>query len=184
MNSKPVSSVVLGGAPRSGKTTLAKKIASKQGLSHVSLDGLVHAFEHAFPELGISHDAQDYNRLCDALLPYVKAYLASLSRFGIPFILEGYYLRPKDFIADGYTMAFLGYPGAVPEELLRHLREREGGSEWTAIFPDHDLLLQLKGFIKASARIEKLCDEVGVAFVDVSTNWEQDIARAFDMLTA
>jgi hypothetical protein len=171
--------VIVGGVPRSGKTTLSRRLAKELSLNHISLDAVVHAFEEAFPALGITHDARDYNQLCEALKPFVLAYVRSLSRFGIRFILEGYYLRPQDFKDEGFDLVFLGYPSADPQQMLTRLRALERDTDWTRSFADDVVLSDLQGFVRASSRIRSWCEEMGVLFVDVSSDAEAKLEETF-----
>lgn len=47
--------ILIIGAARSGKTTLAKKFSKEKGYNLISIDNIVSGFE-AYPELGIYHD--------------------------------------------------------------------------------------------------------------------------------
>ena len=50
--------ILIIGAARSGKTTLAKKIVKEKGYNLISIDDIVSGFE-AFPQLNIRHDDND-----------------------------------------------------------------------------------------------------------------------------
>ena len=50
--------ILIIGAARSGKTTLAKKIAKEKGYSLICIDDLVSGLQ-AYPELNISHNSND-----------------------------------------------------------------------------------------------------------------------------
>lgn len=73
--------ILIIGAARSGKTTLAKKLAKEKGYNLISIDDIVSGFE-AYPELEIHHDgdANDTAKrlapfLLDTLLKYQKVIL-------------------------------------------------------------------------------------------------------------
>lgn len=61
--------ILIIGAARSGKTTLAKKLAKEKGYSLISIDDIVSGFE-AYPELEIHHDG-DVNDTAKRLAPFL-----------------------------------------------------------------------------------------------------------------
>lgn len=180
--------LIIGGVPRSGKTTLCKRLANDARLTHVSLDALVHAFEKAFPTIGISNDATDYNDLCALIKPFLFEHLHSLSNFGIPFVLDGYYVRPQDLVElqtkEGFQAVFIGYPCADPHERLQLLRSTEHDSDWTKLFSDEVLISKIEGFIRASARLKEWCESAGVMFIDVSHDWDERLEALFQRFMA
>jgi hypothetical protein len=175
--------IVVGGVPRSGKTTLCRRISRELSISHVSLDALIHAFEKAFPSLGITHDATDYEQLCDTLQPFLVEHLRALSRFQIPYVLDGYYVRPRDLVGLGIQgkckAVFLGYPRADAQAMLECQRSFETSADWTRLFSDDVLRAHFQGFIRASVRMREWCREAGVLFVDVGDDWEASLEQCY-----
>lgn len=178
--------LIVGGVPRSGKTTLCRRIAHERRLSHVSLDALIHAFEKAFPQIGISHDAVDFNELCVLIRPFLFEHLRWLTKFEIPFILDAYYLRPRDVedlqTQGGFRAVFLGYPFTSPQERLNLLRANERDGDWTKLFSDDVMLSNIEAFIRASSRMKEWCEAAGQTFIDVSNDWENQLEQAYQQL--
>lgn len=71
--SKMYKNILIIGAARSGKTTLAKKIAKEKGYSLISVDDIVSGLE-VYPELQIHHDG-DAVDTAKRLAPFLIKYL-------------------------------------------------------------------------------------------------------------
>ena len=69
--------ILIIGAARSGKTTLAKKLAKAKGYTLISIDDIVSGFE-AYPELEIHHDG-DANDTAKRLAPFLIRYFTEIS---------------------------------------------------------------------------------------------------------
>ena len=90
--SKMYKNILIIGAARSGKTTLAKKIAKEKGYSLISVDDIVSGLE-VYPELQIHHDG-DAVDTAKRLAPFLIKYLTELSEGstfydGIKSVIEG-----------------------------------------------------------------------------------------------
>lgn len=84
--------ILIVGAGRSGKTSLAKKITKEKGYSLISIDDLVSGLE-AYPELEIHHDG-DASIAAKNLAPFLIKFLTELSEGntfydGIYSVIEG-----------------------------------------------------------------------------------------------
>lgn len=183
-----VQNIILGGVPRSGKTTLARRVCREFGLSHVSLDAIVKAFEKSFPDIGISNDAPDYQRLCDVVRPFLFEHLHWLGAWNIPFLLDGYYIRPKDLesldVKGGWAAVFLGYPSVAASDHLTFLRGHEGDGDWTRTFSDEVLLADIERFSEASVRMREWCLEANVPFVDVGACESEALDEAYKLIAS
>ena len=90
--SKMYKNILIIGAARSGKTTLAKKIAKEKGYSLISVDDIVSGLE-VYPELQIHHDG-DAVDTAKRLAPFLIKYFTELSEGstfydGIKSVIEG-----------------------------------------------------------------------------------------------
>ena len=46
--------IIIAGAPRSGKSTIASMISKKYNYQHISMDNILAGIENVFPETGIN----------------------------------------------------------------------------------------------------------------------------------
>ena len=84
--------IIILGASRSGKTTLARKLSKEYGYNLISLDDIICAFEN-IPECGIKHDGDDIE-VARNFAPFLIRYLKELSEGtnyynGIKYVIEG-----------------------------------------------------------------------------------------------
>ena len=87
------------GAPRSGKTSLARKIAKTLGYSVISLDDIVSGLS-AYKDLNIAHDSDDYE-VSKKFSKFLKIYLKELAEGSnfysdIKYVIEGTYILEFD----------------------------------------------------------------------------------------
>ena len=84
--------ILIIGAARSGKTTLAKKLSKEKGYNLISIDNIVSGFE-AYPELEIKHDGND-SLTSSNLAPFLIKLFTELSEGSafyddVKFVIEG-----------------------------------------------------------------------------------------------
>ena len=73
--------ILIIGAARSEKTTLAKELVKEKGYNLISIDDIVSGFE-AYPKLKIHHDG-DANDTAKRLAPFLIRYLTEISEGNI-----------------------------------------------------------------------------------------------------
>ena len=167
--------IVLIGAARSGKTTLAQMIAKEFGMGIVCVDSIITAFQKTFPELNISHSQ---GGACKPLVtPFVAAYANALM-YDHPnerFVIEGYHLTldeniTKLFSPRLFDIIVMGYPKLTPTQVLENVRRYEGADDYTRAVPDEELLKTLSRHVNYSKDFERVAHELGLSFVDTSYN--------------
>ena len=93
--------ILILGAARSGKTTLARRLQKEKGYNLVSLDDIICAFE-SLPECGIHHDGND-TEVSKNFAPFLIRYLKELSEGpnfynGITSVIEGTHIDFEQLI--------------------------------------------------------------------------------------
>jgi len=183
-------SCIIGGAPRAGKSLLAKRLQKETGLSLISNDYLVSAMEGIFPELDIRHGEAHRARTSEQVFPFMKAYLWLHSDWGRQdFILDTTHLTPAQLAESGmskkYKTVFLGYPRLAPAEKLSLTRRHAAPSgDWTNNVGDEELLKTLAELIALGKTLEQQCREHDIPFFDTSENFETALDEAYKYLTA
>ena len=113
--------ILIGGIPRNGKTTLAKKISERLNVSTISTDTLEYIayqyipedkIDNFFPknllrrktdynndrmysEFSAEEISESYIKQSDTVSKAIKALVEHSSQVGIGFVIEGYHLTPK-----------------------------------------------------------------------------------------
>lgn len=166
------------GAVRSGKSTLARMICEKHRFSYVPQDALVSAFSKVFPQCGIRHDQKDK----EALAPFLFAYMKELSReSGHRFVVEGSHVGPRiaaeSTDREKWKIVVLGYPGLTPEQAFAQIRENDAPHDWTSDESDDDLRQMMAVAVEKSRQYRAECEELGIEFIDTSSGRRQKLAE-------
>ncbi len=162
-------SLILAGASRSGKTTLARRMQKETGFSFISADALICSFEHIYPQLGIQHNL-DFEGVTKALEPVLIDYIEHLRLYqNIFYILDIFHLMPEQIVKHGLhekcNVAFFGYPSMDPQKKLENIRTyKTEFDDWTDDETDADMLENIRHFITWSQKLERDCAQYGLPF--------------------
>src|ERR1700675_3722714 len=91
---------MIGGAPRSGKTTLARRMLAEHGLPYFSIDILIASLARAEPELGMRVSDPALKRM-EVVWPTIRKVASDLLQSGDDLLLEGDVLLPKHLMEFG-----------------------------------------------------------------------------------
>jgi 2-phosphoglycerate kinase len=178
--------LIIGGAPRTGKTTLARRLSKEHGYVHLPVDGVVHAFGKAYPRLKIDHLTGDDPSVIRRLAPFLYEQIFWHMKEKIPLIVDGYHLGPKtltEFVPDvSWRAVFLVYPEINAEKLLKKVRSNEGSNEWTCKRNNEELLSFLRDFIKTSDYVRKECGQTDIPFIEVGEDLQASAKAAEKIL--
>lgn len=176
--------IIIVGAARSGKTTLAKKINQDLGLSVVSVDAMITAFQEVFPELNIRHHGACRHLITPFAISYIKDLTNNYSDVG--FVVESYHLQLKDISEkldkNLFKTIVLGYPQLTPKEVFNNIRKFDRPSDYTHWMSDEDILNMAKRHVQSSQNFAKESKELGFDFVDTSYNREKVLIGLLDEL--
>ena len=178
--------IVILGAARAGKSTLAQMLHEKYNYSIVSIDSFVSALKEGFPELGITHSNTE-NKF--ELLPkFVFSYMNKVTS-EYPderFVLEGWHVYPKDmaklFGKDVFEVICLGYTEISCEEFMQRAREYEKYNSYTRQMNDEKLEKLILDHIKYSKILKRQCEENDIRFFDTSFNRNEVLNEAMEYL--
>ena len=163
----------IGGAARTGKGLLARRLLREQQISFLSLDALKMGLARGVPEYGIDPDAGAMV-VAEKLWPLVREMSRNLMREGVDFALEGE-LLPKHVAAlrreypAHIKACFLGYATISPAQKLHDIRTYGGHpNDWPITYTDADLLDIIIREIAFSQMLIDSCATHGLPYFDLS----------------
>lgn len=184
-----MSVVVIAGVPRSGKSTIARKLrralAPEKEASVLPIDALVSTLGATAAELGITHLTEDVGAVSERLAPMIVELARHLEYEGGGWILDAYHCFPRDLYsaleaagrrAPGMTVSYVGYPTADVRRKRSEIRTHARPGDWTEELADADLERLVERFVSESRELERQCRETRWTFVDTSDDFEARIA--------
>jgi hypothetical protein len=175
---------LIGGVPRTGKTTLAEKIQQSQGISGLELDH-VRALFDAQPESPISYAAKASIALVTKQFrPYLEHLMTHLVGSTNNFVINGEIVAPSFVATSSHSMnirsCFLGISDA--QASFENVRTFAGDNDWTQQIPDDSLHKILDKYVRRSEKTSQKCNEYGIRYFDVSSSFSAAHQQAFDYL--
>lgn len=175
--------ILIIGAARSGKTTLAKKFVKEKGYSMISLDNIISGLS-AYPELQIHHDG-DENDTASGLVPFLEKFFTELSEGntfydGIKFVIEGTHIDfeklipvlRNDKLKDKYEIIGLTYNDISSDDLYNNMKKYDTEDDWTYWCSDEELRGNSTYFVERNKFFNDKFREYGIISYDTSFNRE------------
>ena len=181
--------VVIIGAPRSGKSTLARKLFQKcPYYSLISSDHLRSAFMHVMPEEEINDKGGIGTK---TKYPYFIKHLLDRNSYKRKYNMDMYYIIEGDFSYfeqatqlfnnEDTILIFMGKAELTKEELLKTIRKYDTDPKvWTKRFNDEELIKQCEDFLKMSKHNKEMCEKYGYIYIDTSYDYEQKIDKVVE----
>ena len=171
--------IILLGAARSGKTSLAKRIAKEKCYSLISIDDIVSGLE-AYPELNIHHDG-DAVDTAKKLAPFLVKYFTELSEGttfydGIKSVIEGTHfdfeqLMPflqNDKYKEKYLVIGLTFNEISEQQLYDYIKKYDNEDDWTYYCSDEELKGNVKYFIERNKYFNEMFKKYNITSYDTS----------------
>lgn len=175
---------MIGGAPRSGKTMLARRMLAEHGLAYFSVDTLIENLATTRPELGMRVSDPALKRV-EVVWPTIRKVANDILKSGEDLLLEGDVLLPKHLMefgqgADsGIRACFIGYADVDPAKKLRTIREHAAvAADWTEELDDArllDLIGELRSF---SEYLRRECCHYKIPYFDGSACFTSALREA------
>ncbi len=179
---------IISGASRSGKTTIAKRVANHKQIPYLSIDWLMMGFTNGIPEYGI-HDKLFPDEIAERMWKFLKAMLESMIYVEEDCVIEGEAILPELIIQlqkkypDKLTICFLGYTEVGIENKLAEIRKYGNDeNDWLAARPDDYINDHTKNMIDFSRKIESSCRKYGLPYFDTSDGLMDSLDRAMRYL--
>jgi hypothetical protein len=178
--------ILIGGMPRSGKTTLAHTISKEFGLSHISQSSLHPAFKKFFPDLQIHSDGPSYDHIAHHSAPFYFEQCNWYARHNMRFIGDGYYFRPSHILSmnfhHGVIAIFMGYAQTDINYAFEKIRSQEKSYDWTKNCSDQELRSDLVRFRESSLQLKELAEENCFMYFDLNNDWDKGRYAAYEYL--
>lgn len=167
---------LIGGCPRSGKSTITRLIHEKKGIQGISIDYLTRALKKGSPQFEIlnTNDFENYEARCNAIFPFLKPYIDTVNKAMENFVVEGCDFTPelglkiqKDI--KEIKLCFLGFSRIDETHHAKFTHERS----WLYGAADEKVKKLSDTYLKISEFNQKECERLGITYFDVS--YEQDI---------
>ena len=170
--------IFIGGAARTGKGMLVRRILAEMQLPFLSLDVLKMGLARGVPEYTVDPDAGGM-QVAERLWPLVREMSISLLHEQMDYVFEGEIL-PKDVDAlrEVYPMqvraCFLGYSTLTPTQKLHEIRTHAGHpNDWPREYSDADLLDIIDREIAFSQYVQAECVRYHFRYFDTSQHFMQ-----------
>lgn len=183
----------IGGAARTGKGMLVRRLLSEERLPYLSLDVLKMGLARGAAEYPIDPDAGAM-QVAERLWPIVREMSHSLLADQVPYVFEGEILpRHVAALRDAYPSrvhaCFLGYADITPQQKLHEVRAHAGHpNDWPSAYTDAALLPILAREIAFSHDVRAECHAHRLPYFDTSQRFsatlEQVVAHVRTILRA
>jgi hypothetical protein len=178
----------LGGAPRSGKSTVARKLLLEHHLPYFPTDCLMMGLRNGMPELNLP--SGDPHATGERLWPVVRAMAMSLHWTGEKYLLEGDLLLPayvamlRTDLGGQLRACWLGYADIdVGEKVGQLCSLPSGPNDWITRMNRpaiHQLVTRMRGY---SIDLRSACVEHDFPYYDGSVDFHSAVECAFDYLS-
>ena len=176
--------ILIVGPPRSGKTSLAKKLVKELGYSIICIDNIISGFE-AFPELKIGHDG-DADDTTERLAPFLVNYFKELSEGSvfyddIKYVIEGTHIDFETVIKalqdveyrDKYEIIGLTINDISENEFFENIKKYDTEDDWTYWCSDDELKGNVRYFIDRNTYFSKMFSKYNINSYDTSYGREE-----------
>lgn len=172
--------VILGGTPRSGKTTLALMLA-RRGFSKLSFDIINEAIEKGLPEVVIE-DNHDQESCAKKLYPFFETIVSGVvddaRRFGLNTVIDMYDYTPEyvsrlPVLAD-LEVYFLAYPDFDVAEIRSNIRHFAQPEDWIAQVDEDYLTVVAERCDRVNQKLVRQCAEYSFRLVNTGAGDDRE----------
>lgn len=165
--------IFIGGAARTGKGILVRRLLAEKQLPYLSLDVLKMGLARGVPEFEFNPDAGGLV-VGEKLWPLVREMSRSLLADDVDYVIEGE-LLPKHVAAlqqhypSRVKVCFLGYTTITPAQKLLEIRTHAGHpNDWPRDRSDEELLKIITEMLEFSHYLKEECATYQLRYFDTS----------------
>jgi hypothetical protein len=177
---------IVGGAPRAGKSILARRMLDEGKVAYFPTDTLMIGLAKAMPQLDLKPDDSPQTR-APIMWPMLRGMAVKILENGEDYLLEGDVLMPAHVVelrarfGSAVRSCFIGYETVDSLAKLRDIRHHASGKkDWTNECDDSHLLRIVGEFKSLSEHLRIECAKYELAYFDGSA----DLFAAVDQASA
>jgi hypothetical protein len=175
---------IVGGAPRAGKSILARRMLDEHKIAYFPTDILMMGLASAMPQLGLRPSDSAPAR-APIMWPTLRGMAVTILEKEEEYLFEGDVLMPahvvelRERFGSAVRACFLGYAKVDSLAKVRDIRRHAvGRSEWTDDCDDIHLLRIVEEFKSLSEQLRIECAECELAYFDGSVDFFAAIDQA------
>jgi hypothetical protein len=172
---------LLAGAPRSGKSTIARRFVQETGIPCFSLDFLMMGFARGLPEYGVDPEDDEWT-VAELLWPVVKGMAATVVEEQVDYLMEGVQLQPKhvwelcEELGGEVRSCFVGFAELGTMTKFQELRAFGGGpDDWLWDLGDRELLREIERLRAFSTRLRNECSKYGLKYFEATGDLQRTV---------
>lgn len=180
--------ILLGGASRTGKGIISKRLLNDLKIPFISTDPLKMALSRAVPGYRLN-TAGSSIAVAEQLWPFLSALIKNMAETGLEYIIEGELLprhaaKIENELNCKVYACFVGYADTVPNQKVQQIRTHSGHpNDWTASFNDDELHNLVTNGIHYSQYLKEECHARNIKYVDFSNHFEESVTEVVAYLT-
>lgn len=189
--------LIIAGVPRSGKSTLARRVAKALGWQHVCMDAIIAGFEQCFPETGIDtglsvnkdKSSMEILRIISGRIgPFLRAMTSpeEYDRKNGPMVIDMYQLLPEDYVKyldpEVCGILYLLTGDVTPEERCRIQKEFDTPEDYTYELSDEERLEGCGYLVEQSRLMREQCERLGLACYETARDRDGVLDRILDKI--
>jgi hypothetical protein len=176
---------VIGGLPRTGKTTLANRLTDTLAIGGMETDHIRILFEPT-PTSKIRYGSDaPIETVTQKLRPRLQCLIKALVDQSTSFVLNGECIDPHMVASSPYRdrlkSCFFGLDD--PQAAMNRIREIDDPNDWASRKPDSELVPILEKYAVRSEALRQTAAELDLAYIDASQDFLQAHTLAFRLLS-
>ncbi|OGC58289.1 hypothetical protein A3A70_03300 [candidate division WWE3 bacterium RIFCSPLOWO2_01_FULL_42_11] len=172
---------MIGGAPRVGKSTLARILLKRKRFPYIASDAIFHMLKEAAPQLGVTDEVSHEER-AEVFFPYLKRLVHHIQICENDYVIEGDCFLPKQAAALGQDhevkSCFLGVSSMELETILQN----RGHNSWIDALSPEKLKELPNWIVDLSALFKGESQKYGVQYFDLSGDYSGVMEQAYEFL--
>lgn len=180
--------LIIAGVPRSGKSTLSRRVAKALGWQHVCMDAIIAGFERCFPETGIDtglsvnkdkSSMEILHIISGRIAPFLRAMTdpEEYDHQNGPMVIDMYQLLPEDYVKyldpEVCNVLYLLTGDVTPEERCRIQKEFDTPEDYTYDLSDEERLEGAHYLVEQSGLMREQCERLGLPYYETARDRER-----------
>ena len=177
--------IILGGASRTGKGIISKKLMMKLGIPYLSIDPIKMALHRSIPDYKLNTNGSSI-QVSEDLWPFVSTIIKNMIETKVDYIVEGEIL-PKHVrelsneLGIEIPACFVGYSEIRAEDKISQIRTNIGHpNDWTSEITDDELYTLVIGSIEYSKYLKAECLDNQLKYIDFSYGFDKNIEEVLN----